>query len=354
MSRDTVLAILDKARWAPSGDNTQDWRFELVGDAAVRVHCTDTRDHCVYDLDGHPSQISFGALLETIAIAASGHGLRADAQRDPASPLEAPVFDVSFVADATVQPSPLIPAIEQRTVQRRRMSTRPLSDTEKAAMAAAIGPGYHIQWLESFTERWRAARLMFRNAKLRLLMPEAYQTHRRIIDWGRRHSEEKVPDQALGVDRMTLKLMRWAMHSWERNARMNALLGTALPRMQMDLAPGLACAAHYVIHAHVPAQTIDDYVAAGRAVQRFWLTLTNLGLFMQPEMTPLIFARYVQQKRGFSKVPELLGMAEILARETRALVGEASSPVYMGRIGAGPAPEARSHRRPLSALMRNR
>ena len=49
--------ILDLARWAPSGDNTQPWRFERVDDLHVVVHGFDTRDHCVYDLTGHPSQM---------------------------------------------------------------------------------------------------------------------------------------------------------------------------------------------------------------------------------------------------------------------------------------------------------
>ena len=77
----TVEQILDRARWAPSGDNTQPWRFEIIDEFSVVVHGFDTRKHCVYDLDGRASQISLGALLETIAIAASAHGLRAKAQR---------------------------------------------------------------------------------------------------------------------------------------------------------------------------------------------------------------------------------------------------------------------------------
>ena len=71
--QDTLLHILDQARWAPSGDNTQPWRFELAAPDHVVVHASDTRADTVYDLDGHPSQISVGALLETIAIAASAH-----------------------------------------------------------------------------------------------------------------------------------------------------------------------------------------------------------------------------------------------------------------------------------------
>src|SRR5436190_13834128 len=69
--------VLDLARWAPSGDNTQPWRFEIRSDREILVHGYDTRDHCVYDLDGWASQLSHGALLETLAIAATGFGLRA-------------------------------------------------------------------------------------------------------------------------------------------------------------------------------------------------------------------------------------------------------------------------------------
>ena len=75
---DTVIArILDLARWAPSGDNTQPWRFEIIDEMHFLIHAEDTRDWCVYDLDGRASQIAVGALLETIAIAASGEGLAA-------------------------------------------------------------------------------------------------------------------------------------------------------------------------------------------------------------------------------------------------------------------------------------
>lgn len=287
----SIHRILDLARWAPSGDNTQCWRFEIAGPDHLVVHAYDTRADTVYDLDGHPSQISMGALLETIAIAASEQRLRADVARRTDSPIEAPVFDVRFAPDASIEPSPLIGAIEKRTVQRRPMNARPLTDTEKRALEASVGPGYAVSWIEGFGPKLQAARLMFNNAKLRLTMPEAFEVHRRIIHWNATRSPDKVPDQALGVDNMTLKLMKWAMVSWKRMSTMNTLMGTWAPRLQMDLIPGLACAAHFVLKARQSPRGIDDYVEAGRAVQRFWLTLTRLGLFMQPEMTPLIFSR---------------------------------------------------------------
>lgn len=347
-----LLQILDLARWAPSGDNTQCWRFEVAAADHLVVHASDTRTDTVYDLDGHPSQIAIGALLETIDIAASIHGLRADVARRVDSPDEHALFDVRFVADAGIAASPLIDAIRCRSVQRRPMNTRPLTDIEKRTLEAVVGSDYTVHWIEGMGPKLKTARLMYDNARLRLTMPEAYQVHARIIEWNASISLDRVPDQALGVDKATLKLMRWAMVSWDRLSVMNRLMGTWAPRLQMDLLPGIACAAHFVLKAKLAPHGIDDYVAAGRAMQRFWLTLTHLGLVMQPEMTPLIFSKYVLDARRFSRTPGLFEAAARLRERAEELIyAGAGSPVYMGRLGAGPAPRARSERRPLDQLL---
>lgn len=346
-----IEQILDLARWAPSGDNTQPWRFEVAGEKHVVVHGHDTRHHCVYDLDGHPSQISIGALLETIAIAASTHGLRMSVERRLESPDTRPTFDIRFET-AQVEPDPLAPFITQRSVQRRPMSTRPLTASEKAEVEAAAGDAFHILWLEGFAARLETALLMFHNAKLRLTMPEAYTVHRDVIEWNARYSEDRIPDQALGVDPMTAKLMRFVMKSWPRVAFFNKFLaGTWAPRIQMDLIPGIACGAHLVIKARDVPSTIDDYVAAGRAVQRVWLTLTRLGLQMQPELTPLIFGSYVRHGIKFTREEKLQALAEELERAVKHVIGsDAATAVFMARTGAGPTAKARSTRLSLQRL----
>lgn len=348
-----IEQILDLARWAPSGDNTQPWRFEIVDDHHVVVHGFDTRDHCVYDLDGHPSQIALGALLETISIAATEHGLLAIITRRAEMPETTPTFDLRFVPDQNLKPDPLVPYIPCRSVQRRPMLSRPLTAREKKILEASIGATYRLLWLEGFSVKLQTARLMFNNAKLRLTMPEAYLVHRDIIQWNSRYSEDRVPDQALGIDPLTARLMRFVMKSWQRVEFCNTFLaGTWAPRIQMDFIPGLACAAHFVIKAQQEPKTIDDYIAAGRAVQRFWLTLTQLGLFMQPEMTPLIFVSYVRKGIQFSKLEKIQQEAQKLESQVEQVIGtDSPDAVFMGRIGAGPTPIARSIRLSLKRLM---
>lgn len=348
-----IVQILDLARWAPSGDNTQPWRFEIVDELNLVVHGFDTRDHVVYDLDGRPSQISIGALLETISIAASAHCLTAHVDRRLDFPDTTPTFDVRFAVDDSLRRDPLIDSIKMRSVQRRPMSTRALTAQERAALEASLGSDYWVSWIESVRDRFRVALLMFDNAKLRLTMPEAYRVHREVIQWNARFSEDRVPDQALGIDPLTARLMRFVLASWQRVEFFNRYLaGTWVPRIQMDFIPGLACAAHLVIKAHRRPSTVDDFVAAGRAIQRFWLTATRLGLFQQPEMTPLIFGAYVRNGVAFTQRAELQTRARALAAATRDVVGsDVDCAVWMGRIGAGPAPTARSTRRALEQLI---
>lgn len=352
---DRLDAILDAARWAPSGDNTQPWRFEKAAADHLVVHGFDTREHCVYDLDGHASQLAIGCLLETLAIAASEHGLRADVSRRTQAPEARPILDVKLCADAGIAPDPLIPCIRERRVQRRAMSTRPLGAGRQEALAHALPPGFRVIWKETWPERWTLARLMFANAYIRLTIPEAYLVHRAVIEWDSHYSETRIPDQAIGADPLTLKLMRWAMHSWERVDFLNRyLLGTLMPRLQMDLLPGLACAAHFAIAAERPPADIDDYLAAGRAVQRFWLTATRLGLEVQPEMTPLIFSRYVREGREFTRLRKPAAIAGRLAGRLAEIFApvEAARLVFLGRIGLGPRAGARSTRLPLVRLLR--
>lgn len=352
---DPALArILDLARWAPSGDNTQPWRFEVRDGRHFLIHAHDTRDWCVYDLDGHASQIAVGALLETIAIAASGEGLAAAFAIQPTAGGHRFTIEATLTPRAEAAPDPLLPYIQVRCTNRRPLATTPLSADQKARLEAAVGEGYRLQWVEG-EGRGAMARLLFDSARIRLTIPEAYQVHRRIIEWRAQFSADRIPDQAVGLDPVTVRLMEKVMRSWRRVRFMNRFLaGTLAPRVQLDLIPGRRCAAHFVLLADVAPAGLEGWLSAGRAVQRLWLTAASLGLQFQPEMTPLIFARYHHQGVAFTEDRSALEAAGEVARRLAEITGlpeVAEAGVFMGRLGLGPWPAARSLRKPLSELL---
>jgi hypothetical protein len=353
-ARETLLRVLDLARWAPSGDNTQPWRFEIVSADHIAVHGHDTREWCLYDFDGHASHMAHGALLETLRIGATGFGLEATWTLREGCPETAPVYDVKLRETPGITSDPFFPYIETRVVQRRPMRTTPLTDTQRQSLTQAIGSGYELRFLEPFAVRRNVAGLLWDNAYIRLTCPEAYVVHREIIEWGARFSQDRIPEQAVGVDPLTAGLMKWVMQRWSRVQFFNKyLLGTIPPRIQLDLLPGLCCAAHVLLLPGGRLERVEDFVRAGIAMQRLWLCATSLGLYLQPEMTPIIFRWYVRAGRTFSDMPALAERARRLASrfEDLAEVDEGRPMAFFCRVGRATAPGARSVRKDLEDLL---
>lgn len=349
-----IDAIVDLARWAPSGDNTQPWAFEIRDDNTLIVHGHDTRHDCVYDFEGRASQIALGALLQSIELAAADHGLRADVGQLPSEDAQYR-FSVKLRPDPQVAPDPRTPYIRTRVTQRRPMRTRPLHPRQKEILEEAAGPDFELAWFEQPQERLRMARLMARNGRIRLTTPEAFSVHQQIIEWGETESTTRIPERAVGVDPLTGRIMRWALQSWERASVLNRYFGgTLLPRMQLDLLPAYCCAGHFVLLRREPPREPADQIAAGRALQRFWLEATRQGLLIQPEYTPLVFAGYTRADTPFTDDPRLVEQARAVTAELEHLLGEdrLGRAVFMGRIGSGRRPRARSTRKPLSELLR--
>jgi hypothetical protein len=346
--------ILELARWAPSGDNSQPWRFEIRSPTHVVVHAR-TDGLGVYDLEGTAAELAVGAMLETMRIAASGEGCTLRIAPRPVPDGAGALIDVWIEAAPGSTTDPLRAYIRERSVQRRSLSTRPLDAQSKRKLERSLGEGFRVLWFEGRRERLRMAWLAVRSAKIRLTIPEAYAIHRQIIEWGARYSEDRIPDRALGTDPLSVRSMRWVLASWPRVQRMNRYFaGTMLPRLQLELVPGLRCAGHFAIVAvDAPPRGIEARLRAGAAVQRFWLTATGLGLQLQPQHSPLMFAGYARDGIRFSEVAAARARAARLVGMLEDLLGpgEPAKTVFLGRLGSGAAASARSLRLPLERLL---
>ncbi|MGH1373988.1 MAG: ThiF family adenylyltransferase [Cellvibrionaceae bacterium] len=347
--------VQDAAIWAPSGDNNQPWSFPSEKDNKVLMRVKDTRKSCVYDLRGRASQLAAGAAIENMDIAASADGCRISYQTSAHNDQTEFDISVSFDKSDSVTESPLLPYIRVRTTQRRPLRTAEIEVEKKRRLEAVLGEKFEVIWLDGTDNRWEMAKLLFHSAKIRLITEEAYQVHKDIIDWDNTtHSETKIPAKAVGLGPLMLALMRWSLKSWKRVELLNTFAaGTIAPRLQLDLLPAYFCGSHFVLLAKEKPCEVVDYLEAGRAVQRFWLETTKLGLQFQPEMTPLIFSQYRQDEIAFTRneiantraESVKLKLSDVLKRQGKSL----SNAVFMGRMGYGKVPTARSTRLPLAS-----
>jgi len=352
---DPVLAILDLARWAPSGDNEQPWRFEVAGEGVVRIHLAPPDPANPYEYrGGEPVLLAGGMLLESLRVAARSHGHAMDWEAEPSGPPWR--VRVRFAAQPDIAPSRLAAALPLRSVARAALGTTPLTPAQTARLAEALGPELAVSWHTPRAERWRIARLGMLATAIRLRTPESFAVHRRVVDFRRARSPGGIPAGALGLDPATVALMRWAMRDWQRMRRLNGLAGTWAPALQMDLRPALASAAFFVVRAVRPPEEGERagfLLRAGARLQRFWLTATALGLGMQPALATVIFADHGARGTAFTQEPGIAARAAELAGRFRALLGAPEEVLFMGRIGAlkPGLPGPRSVRRPLEELL---
>jgi nitroreductase len=353
----TLEEIIDFARWAPSGDNAQPWRFEILGTDALAVHIADESAHNVYEYrSGEPTLISAGVLLETLRLSATRFQRRMAWRYDGRDEHGYRLL-VHFIPDESITPDPLSAYVAARSVNRWPYRLAPLGVDEKATLERSLGPDLRLSWHESARARWAIARLTGKASDIRLRIPEAYTVHQQIIDWTRDRSPTGIPARAIGLDAMTLRIMRWAMRDW-RNARaLNRIAGTGAAVLQMDYLPGLCSAAYFTFSLRDPAASGDKRVQAlleaGQSVQRFWLTATKLGLAMQPCLATLAFAHYGASGLPFTSDQNARKAAAKLAMAAGKLIGPDGTVVFMGRIGRPRAQNtlARSTRRPFGQLL---
>lgn len=365
-------AILDAARWSPSGDNHQPWRFEVLGEDLVRIHLTSEAGSNPYEYrGGEPTVLAGGMLLESLRIAATAHGrrldwtLEGDGEGDGGNTCR---ILVRLHPAPDVREDPLASVLALRSVDRRPYRARPLTAREVAALEAAAGPELRVAWHADRGARLRMARLGQLATDIRLRAQETFRVHQAVIDWTGRNSSHGMPAGAIGLDPATLRLMRWAMAHWPRMHVLNRLAGTWAAAAQLDLRPGLGSAAFFTLSpvgegpvaegpiAEGPVAEgggVERMLRLGGAVQRFWLQAARLGLAMQPGLATLIFSHYGAHDLPFTEDPALRAKARRLAQRFQAVLGvHPDAVVFLGRIGEPRPglPRVRSVRRGVEEL----
>jgi molybdopterin/thiamine biosynthesis adenylyltransferase/nitroreductase len=348
--------IIDIARWTPSGDNAQPWRFRLAGSDGLVLFIQDESAENIYEYgEGQPTLLSAGMMLCSLQLAASGfsRGMQWEYQGKSGTQHR---IAIQFPQGNAGGQDSLSGWIPLRSVDRRPYRLKALEKDQKAALASALGDELKIVWFEKWPERLKMAGLNAAATDIRLRIPETFQVHSRIIDWRRKQSPSGIPAGALGLDRATLSIMRWAMQDWKRLHRLNKFAGTAPARIQMDYLPGLFCAAHFSIQwnslENPPDRTVH-LLQAGMSLQRFWLTATRMGLAVQPSLAPLAFLHLASLDRPFTADrPMQRAGKKLRQRAARILPDGGADTVFMGRMGypAKPSP-VRSTRLPFEALI---
>jgi len=332
---------------APSGDNTQPWRFVVDTDGRrIELHVDESRDPSPMNAGQRMSRLALGAALENMIRAAESLGWDIELDDPPAPALAS----VRLVECPPAQRE-LDPTITARVTNRHVYDGRALS-WDLAAKLEHQTPdqdGVCTHWIVDRDRISALASLIGRSDALMLGEPSmrrAFLENIRFdLPWGA-EAEEGLSLASLELstpDRLALRIIpripNWLLKIGGA-ARKFAATGCKLVASSSGIC--------VVVE---PDGKPESELIAGRAMQRAWLALTAHGLAAQPMMSLAILESVVS--RGTPQLLASLGRerAEALVEEFRNLVadGGRGSIAFIMRFGFAPPPTAVTKRLPLFA-----
>ncbi|HZE38337.1 MAG TPA: nitroreductase family protein [Stackebrandtia sp.] len=315
-ARTPVTAILNNAaaaaRFAPSIHNTQPWEWDLRS-GVLELWADRDRRLSVADPEKRMLTVSCGAALHYCRAALAAQGWEPDVARfpDPRSPMLLARVRLGSRIGIDRRDLRHFRTMARRRTDRRRLDARPVGAAVLDTLRDAVEAENTCLYLVPADRVTELVRIVQRARELEEDAPSRIHERERWVG-GDGHRHSGIPGPVLSE------------HSDH---------GRVPPRFGDPSVPGDDRHGRYVV-VFADGDTPVDWLRAGEALNRLWLTATEAGLAVLPMSLPL----------EFDATRELL----------RQLLSETGHPVMVVRVGhPGPEPEpVRTPRIPEEAIVK--
>lgn len=261
--------LIGYAILAPSGHNTQPWRFDIHDDA-IWLYADPSKDVPALDPRGRERMMSCGAALFHLRVAARHAGVTPVVERFP-DPYDqdrpAPIARLRLGApmNPSAADEQLFSAIRRRRTHREEFASRPVPAADREALAsAAREEGAAMTFVEGLNARRQLHEWVLEANDTMLADPAV---RRELAEWtAQPGDEEGVPGETRGWSRwqtaasaFLLQFPLVHLRPWKREAE------------EIRTAPILAVLS-------TPGDTEADWLSAGEALARVLLLATSYGL----------------------------------------------------------------------------
>lgn len=276
------MEILRDACRAPSGDNTQPWRFLVRGNVIYVINVPE-RDTSLFNYRQMTNYVALGACLENLRVSAESRGFRVDMKLFPNA------VDRLSIAEAILSPrssiqNELAPYIKERATNRRRYLPRKIEQgkfNELSALAQDIGG--RIVFITDDAAIKEMASIVSAGEKLVLEDRAIHDFLFKHVTWTKKEDEQK---HGLLIDTFEFTPPQKAAFRLFSNWHVLKLfLPFGVSKMvakDMERVHTTAAAFGAII---MPSRSDQDYLKTGILLERLWLTVSKLGLALQPTTT---------------------------------------------------------------------
>jgi len=345
---DPVEVIVDAARRAPSGGNSQPWRFEVNANE-IRVYLVPERT-ATMDVRHRGSYVAIGAAIFNARVAAASLKVLGPVRLFPEGAPSHHVATLHIGSSTDHEIAPLESLLRKRVANRQMGDPSPVDDRIFQLLTRCVErEEANLRVLSERDQINSVAELLAESDRLRFLIPTLHSDMVGELRWPGRDALEE------GLDVRTLELSQFELAALELLRRPDVMghladwrAGSGLgARTRATLGSSSALAV-----VTVPRTDPTSYVRAGAAVERFWLTAELNGLAVQPVSPVFLYAVNdvdVLQLGGERHLDAIFDLSQRFNKLWD--LGDEERVALLLRVTHAPPPGVRSARLPLAHLL---
>jgi hypothetical protein len=341
--REKIIKILEEAVKAPSGDNSQPWKFKISEDVLF-VYNIPTRDNPYLNYLQSGSLIAHGALIENIKILSLKFGLNVSISI-PSSPENDLVAQIAFSpADATIDP--LVDYIDQRHTNRNVYLDEVLNDTNEKELISSAEEFNEIKVL--FCKQKEQMKILGSAASAsEIIILEDPLLSKYLFDhvvWTSKEENEKK--MGLYIKTMEFNPIQKFIFKLASNEKfLRILKRMGLPKFVSNQDAKLYSTGGAIGIITIQQRNKENFINAGRVLQRLWLQATRLGLALQPITATLFFYQRIKDNQTEHLSEKHIELIKENYRNIEQIFKLSDSNiVMMFRIGKAPLASSKSSR----------
>ncbi|OIO20470.1 MAG: hypothetical protein AUJ23_00280 [Candidatus Magasanikbacteria bacterium CG1_02_32_51] len=283
LQSDIKKVILAGAR-APSGDNSQPWRFR-VKSGIIESYNLPEKDNPIFNYKQRGSHVAHGALLENMKIVAAELGYDTKIKLFPNTVNDNLVSQLVLEKGSVeVKKDVLYQSIFQRAINRKKYSDTLLTDDQKTYLLNSvqeIGEG-KIFLVDDSEKKKLFGQAVSKNEIVMLENEYLHNYFFRDVRWTEK--EELKHKNGLYLKTMELSppavLIFKLLNNWKRAVQLNKIGISKFVAKQNAVvyASGSVVGVITVSSQGTP----EEFILAGRLMERLWLKVNKLGLSFHP------------------------------------------------------------------------
>ncbi|WP_082458648.1 Rv1355c family protein [Pedobacter sp. Leaf216] len=355
ITEEEIKLILEAAILAPSGGNSQPWKFVYTLNRLfifVDAHFS----HSLIDFNNFGSYLSLGAVIENIAIKSAALSLEIGTVYFP---LHGDKRMAGLISFTRVKDKPNLASLERgiylRQTSRTIVKSPPLSPDHFTYLKQSISQyhGAHLDFVDDREQIMALGEILAHAEKLRVLHPRGhFDTFVNELRWTQEENELKrdgLDIRTLGISESEALMLKIAADANAISVLRNIGGGNAFEKMVIESVKNSSALG--IIY--MPELSELDCVLAGRAVERLWIEANLLNLSFQP-ITQLTFLLARLKLNSTDVDPEFSSSLQKLKASfdhvlPRTNDGQA---IFIFKIGHQGKYEVRSLRKPLGFFLK--